>query len=346
MVWPESARSSRTPSSRHSSSLRAASSLASFERRTSAASSRSRLRARWSSSSGPNTGRGRGARCLCGSVGTRLFLRITGARRAGLRAPRSGPASGRAPRRAAAELLAALPEARELLELDLAALEPLDDRLELGLVLLEARCSRSLRPSLPRAPKAPPRDLDRELASRRRRLAHEPLVAAHDRVAALERARGESARSCAARRLEAGAAALELAQRRPAQPLRVPSPAARRGARRPRAAPRLERRAASARARPRSSARSGTTSRPATDGVEARTSAARSTSETSCSWPTALTTGTGQARDGADEALVGEGQQVFEAAAAARDHDHVDAARAELGDRRLDRARRRAAPWT
>ena len=39
----------------------------------------------------------------------------------------------------------------------------------------------------------------------------------------------------------------------------------------------------------------------------------------SCSCPTALTTGTGQADDRADEPLVGERQQVVEAAAAARD---------------------------
>ena len=59
----------------------------------------------------------------------------------------------------------------------------------------------------------------------------------------------------------------------------------------PRASPARERVEPLAAAR----ARSGTTSRAAAVGVEARTSAARSQSGVSCSWPTALTTGTGQA---------------------------------------------------
>ena len=60
----------------------------------------------------------------------------------------------------------------------------------------------------------------------------------------------------------------------------------------------------------------------------------------SCSCPTADTTGTRARRDGADDALVGEREQVFEAAAAAREHDHVGAALAQVGDRRRDRRRR------
>ena len=43
--------------------------------------------------------------------------------------------------------------------------------------------------------------------------------------------------------------------------------------------------------------------------------------------------------DRADEALVREREQVLEAAAAAGDHEHVDAACAEVGDRRRDRRR-------
>src|SRR5580700_1188408 len=71
-------------------------------------------------------------------VGTRLFLRIPGA----VEPARElfDPALCLCQRlgERAAERFPALPEARELLELDLAPLEPLDDRLELGLVLLEA----------------------------------------------------------------------------------------------------------------------------------------------------------------------------------------------------------------
>ena len=70
------------------------------------------------------------------------------------------------------------------------------------------------------------------------------------------------------------------------------------------------------------------------------TSAARSHSGVSCSWPTAETTGTAHAGDRPDDALVGERQQVLEAAAAAGEHDHVGAARAEVADRGRDRRSR------
>ena len=87
---------------------------------------------------------------------------------------------------------------------------------------------------------------------------------------------------------------------------------------------------------PASSDRSGTTSLPAAVGVEARTSAARSQSGVSCSWPTADTTGTGHAGDRADEPLVAEREEVLEAAAAAREDDHVDARLLAERPQRLD----------
>ena len=102
----------------------------------------------------------------------------------------------------------------------------------------------------------------------------------------------------------------------------------------------VQRRARAARARARSSAMSGTTRRAAAVGVDARTSAARSQSGVSCSWPTADTTGTVHVGDRAHDALVGERQQILEAAAAAREHDHVGAAPAQLADRGRDRGRR------
>ncbi len=60
----------------------------------------------------------------------------------------------------------------------------------------------------------------------------------------------------------------------------------------------------------------------------------------SCSWPTAETIGTSQDGDRADHALVGERKQIFEAAPAAGEHDHVGAALAEVSDRRADRGGR------
>ena len=73
--------------------------------------------------------------------------------------------------------------------------------------------------------------------------------------------------------------------------------------------------------RPRRAAR---TSSAAAVGVGARRSAARSASVTSVSWPTPLTTGIGVARDRAHDALVVEGPQVLERAAAAAHDQHVD----------------------
>ena len=81
----------------------------------------------------------------------------------------------------------------------------------------------------------------------------------------------------------------------------------------------------------RSSPSSGTTSRAAAVGVEARASAARSQSGVSCSWPTAETTGNGASGDGAHDLLGAEGEEVFEASAAAGEDD-----------RRRSRARPRA----
>jgi len=60
----------------------------------------------------------------------------------------------------------------------------------------------------------------------------------------------------------------------------------------------------------------------------------------SCSWPTAETIGTAQSATAAHDALIGEREQIFEAAAAAREHDHVGAAPAEVADRGADRSGR------
>ena len=59
----------------------------------------------------------------------------------------------------------------------------------------------------------------------------------------------------------------------------------------------------------------------------------------SCSWPTALTTGHGAGGDRPHEPLVGEREQVLEAAAAAGDDHDVGATLAEIGDRGRDRGR-------
>ena len=73
----------------------------------------------------------------------------------------------------------------------------------------------------------------------------------------------------------------------------------------------------------------GTTSRPATDGVEARTSAARSTSGVSCSWPTADDDRHRAGGDRPHEPLVGEREQILEAAAAAGDDHDTSTPRAQ-----------------
>ena len=53
----------------------------------------------------------------------------------------------------------------------------------------------------------------------------------------------------------------------------------------------------------------------------------------------------GARSDGADDALVGERQQILEAASAAREDDHVGATRGEVPDRSGDRSAARG-PWT
>ena len=73
-----------------------------------------------------------------------------------------------------------------------------------------------------------------------------------------------------------------------------------------------------------SAAVSGTTFLAASVGVAARRSATRSHSGLSGSWPTALITGVRARGDRAAQRLVGERQQILDAAAAAGDHDDVD----------------------
>ena len=78
-------------------------------------------------------------------------------------------------------------------------------------------------------------------------------------------------------------------------------------------------------------------------GVDARTSAARSQSGVSCSCPTAETIGTGQAATARTSRSSLNGEQILEAAAAAREHDHVHVRlRAELAKRLDDPVR---GPW-
>ena len=60
--------------------------------------------------------------------------------------------------------------------------------------------------------------------------------------------------------------------------------------------------------------------------MSARTSAARSESVTSISWPTAETTGSRLGGDRTDDDLFVERPQVFEAAAAAANDQHIDGA--------------------
>ena len=72
------------------------------------------------------------------------------------------------------------------------------------------------------------------------------------------------------------------------------------------------------------SARSGTTRSAASLGVRARTSATRSAMVRSSSWPTPVTTGMREAKDGVGDDLLVERPQVFEAAAAAADDEHVE----------------------
>ena len=92
---------------------------------------------------------------------------------------------------------------------------------------------------------------------------------------------------------------------------------------------------------------SGTTSSAAADGVGARTSATKSAIVKSISWPTPVMTGIGAAMDGARHALVVEGPQVLERAAAARQDQHVAVGarrRPDRAPRRLPRPRPRPAP--
>ena len=190
----------------------------------------------------------------------------------------------------AVELLAALPEPRQLLDARVAALEPLDDRLELALASSKVELSQR---SLRRCRRRRARRSRRLLELRRR--ADELVASVHDRVAALERRERARAVSRACVVSSRAVPALEREERRAGEPLVRLRRAGRRGA--PRHA---RRRACSARRvrarRSRSSARSGTTRRAAAVGVEARTSAARSQSGVSCSCPTAETTGTGRRR--------------------------------------------------
>src|SRR5581483_8638877 len=159
---------------------------------------------------------------------------------------------------AAVQLLAALPQGRQLGELDVAALELLDDPLELGLRLLERqggdhvplvnpllRLTVAHRRDDPRGPRGcgcPPwrrhgrarsavtpllrprseraaGDLDRERRSRRWRLAHELLAGPHDRVAALERRAWRERAQAAVDVVEPRAPPLEREQRCAPQPL-------------------------------------------------------------------------------------------------------------------------------
>ena len=91
-----------------------------------------------------------------------------------------------------------------------------------------------------------------------------------------------------------------------------------------------------------SSATSGTTRLAASVGVDARTSATRSRIGESGSWPIAETRGVVSGRDGAHQALVGEGQQVLDRAAAAGDDDDVDRGVAVEGLDGRDHVRRSA----
>ena len=126
------------------------------------------------------------------------------------------------------ELLAALPELRQLVDARVAALEPLDDRLELALRLLEGRLS-----SIGRARRRRRRRARRSTspASTCSRRAHDLVAAVHDRVAALERRDAGSARPAARARVEACRAALEREQRRAAAAARARRAAAARAAR-------------------------------------------------------------------------------------------------------------------
>ena len=114
-----------------------------------------------SSSSSPRTGERSGFSVAIRSSATAPFCRIDAPTRRPSRWASSSirPCASDELRGAAAvELLAALPEPRQLLQLDVAALEPLDDPLELRLALLEAS-ARALSPSLraPRTRRPPPR---------------------------------------------------------------------------------------------------------------------------------------------------------------------------------------------
>ena len=90
-----------------------------------------------------------------------------------------------------------------------------------------------------------------------------------------------------------------------------------------------------------SAAVSGTMRLAASVGVAARRSATRSHSGLSGSWPIALTTGVVHAEDRPAQRLVGERQQVLDAAAAARDDDHVDGGVGVEFAQRLDDLRHR-----
>ena len=83
------------------------------------------------------------------------------------------------------ELLAALPQLDRLVQARFAALEPLDDLLQLALRFFERR----LRRSLDARSEAAVCDLDFDLVTARDRVrrANDLVVRAHDRVAALER---------------------------------------------------------------------------------------------------------------------------------------------------------------
>ena len=213
-------------------------------------------------------------------------------------APRSRARRGRGARRTRD----AAPRPRcqsceRLVERDVAPLEPRDELVELALELLERALLAQGRTSSTRAPRPPRASSTSTTLPAATAPASRTNVAAgtHDRVAAGERR--ERRERLQPRRAERSSAARRRSsekQRRATQPLPAP-PEPRRGRARGRGPRRRRGAGAPGRARRASSSRSGTTRRAAAVGVGARTSAARSHSGSSCSWPTAETTGTGHA---------------------------------------------------